>query len=102
MSFTNYHDGVQENAIIPLSGQWCPICKYDLRGTIAAGARRCPECGFKFTLDQLREMNVSNPNGEPASLAPGTWRIADPQMMVFLLGTVIFNVIVMSLFLALA
>ncbi|MFW6060004.1 MAG: hypothetical protein ACODAQ_07465, partial [Phycisphaeraceae bacterium] len=23
----------------------CPICDYDLRGTLAAGRSRCPECG---------------------------------------------------------
>jgi hypothetical protein len=25
----------------------CPACGYDLRGTLAAGVRTCPECGTK-------------------------------------------------------
>ncbi len=32
------------NARKNLSGQ-CPSCDYDLRGTLAAGIERCPECG---------------------------------------------------------
>jgi hypothetical protein len=23
----------------------CPVCRYDLRGTISAGGVNCPECG---------------------------------------------------------
>lgn len=27
----------------------CPVCEYDLRGTIAAGRTQCPECGAEIT-----------------------------------------------------
>ena len=32
----------------------CPHCRYDLRGTIAAGRSECPECGRAMTADQSR------------------------------------------------
>ncbi len=30
-----------------MTGQLCLSCKYELRGTIAAGSRTCPECGYE-------------------------------------------------------
>lgn len=91
---------MHENAIPPPQAQRCPICRYDLRGTIAGGERRCPECGFAFTLDQLYAMNVSNPEGAPRSLAPNRLRVEGPQMLLYLFSTVVFILIVMSLLLA--
>ena len=32
----------------------CTECGYDLRGTVAAGGRQCPECGAAVPLDQRR------------------------------------------------
>jgi hypothetical protein len=31
----------------------CPSCAFDLRGTIAGGAQRCPECGASFVLARI-------------------------------------------------
>lgn len=33
----------------------CPGCDYDLRGTIAGGLKRCPECGRRFRLSEFEE-----------------------------------------------
>jgi hypothetical protein len=30
----------------------CPLCEYDLRGQVEP---RCPECGYRFTWDELRD-----------------------------------------------
>jgi len=29
------------------NARYCPACRYDLAGTLAAGVSRCPECGFE-------------------------------------------------------
>ena len=31
----------------------CPDCGYDLLGSVDAGGRVCPECGWRFTLGEL-------------------------------------------------
>jgi len=31
----------------------CPLCGYDLRGTIAQGGKRCPRCDRRFRLTEL-------------------------------------------------
>lgn len=35
---------------IPRLGPYCPGCRYNLKGL---AERRCPECGRRFTLDEL-------------------------------------------------
>lgn len=71
---------MQEATLIPREAQRCPICGFDLSGSIAAGQPRCPECGFAFTLGELRAMNVSDPEGEPASLSPHETRISGQRL----------------------
>jgi hypothetical protein len=34
---------------------YCPKCRYDLRGSIPAGRRTCPECGEPIPADMLKE-----------------------------------------------
>ena len=34
------------------SGVHCPLCEYDLRGLTEP---RCPECGYRFTWDELND-----------------------------------------------
>jgi CXXC-20-CXXC protein len=33
------------------NSRYCPSCRYDLTGTIAAGIMRCPECGRDLPLE---------------------------------------------------
>src|SRR5262245_4630077 len=35
-------------------GGWCGTCGYYLRGL---GEPRCPDCGFRFELEAVRELN---------------------------------------------
>ena len=35
-------------------GTLCPQCGHDQRGTLAAGGRRCSECGLTYQYAQLR------------------------------------------------
>jgi hypothetical protein len=101
IAFTNYHDGVQKNALPP-HAQFCPVCRYDLRGTIEGNQSRCPECGFTFTIALLYAMNVSDPQGEPRSLAPRTLRVRGPHLLALMLVVVVFTILVMSILMSIA
>lgn len=46
------------------SGFLCRTCRYDLRGSIAAG--RCPECGLEFDAPALQPAPIATPVGEAA------------------------------------
>ena len=101
IAFTNYHDSVQRNAL-PAHAQYCPVCGYDLRGTIHDDPSRCPECGFTFTVALLRAVNVSDPEGEPRSLAPGTLRVRGPHLLAFMFVVIVFTILIMSILMIIA
>ena len=44
------HERVERLSQLGTAGVCCPICGYNLTGLSTA---QCPECGAKFTLDQL-------------------------------------------------
>ena len=47
----------------------CPICGYDLRGTIAAGSTNCSECGKPFELVKIAVSGDGVPQNAPGGLA---------------------------------
>jgi ribosomal protein L37AE/L43A len=47
----------------------CPGCAFDLRGTIAAGVQRCPECGAPFALVPIEPTAVATDGAVPTGVA---------------------------------
>lgn len=60
------------------------MCGYDLRATVAAGHRSCPECNWKFTDQDLVLLGPSNSDGAPISLKPADSRIKGPWLLAIL------------------
>jgi len=63
----------------------CALCGYDLRGTVEYGGNRCPECGWKFTPQDLALIGPSNLEGTPRSLKPGETRVRGGLMVTLLM-----------------
>lgn len=55
----------------------CPTCNYDLAGTLEVQEQRCPECGNRWTIEQLslqyetQQYVASNPLGPSWAFTPG-------------------------------
>ncbi len=76
----------------------CPRCRYDLTGSLAAHRWSCPECGYNFTLDELRSI-TENPSLRPGPKA--LVRSAAGQLgAMFAVGAIC--VVVVVLYLAIA
>lgn len=62
----------------------CPVCGYDLRGTVEAGEKACPECGWEFTAADLALLGPSDLKGEPKSLKSAESRMSGPLLLIIL------------------
>src|SRR4051794_19198904 len=60
--------GKRSSRLIDDEGKHCLGCGYNLTGQLAAGVRRCPECGRPYRPDELAD-------GEPDFYSP---RSSDP------------------------
>ncbi len=63
----------------------CAICGFDLQGTVLAGLRTCPECGWEFTDNDMVLLGPSDKNGEPRSLRGNEPRIKGWLLLLMLL-----------------